>query len=191
MTDGFSDLLGYILTSHVTLKFAFTDDPFQLDNTLALFAVLLNEWYKETGNKMNVKFDSSKPLISKEDLISKLKGLKSKPVTVGPKGLEHVYPLPVGEFELVDSSDHLGVQLADLIASAANFILKNKDPKQEPFRKALEAIPVLQVCDASLRPASAEFLEEALKTPFLESPVDIIASMLDDEEFDGENDSAE
>lgn len=183
-SDNFSDFLAYILSSQMSLRWAFTDDPFQLDNTLSLFTCLINEWYKKTGVKMNVKFDSSKPLIAREGLIAKLKNLGSSTIKVGPQGREHTYPLPVGEFKLVNSTDHLGIQLADLIASAANFILKNKDPKQEPFRKELEAIPALRECDASLRPCSADYLKEVLKTHYNESPVDVITSMLEAQETD-------
>ena len=135
---------------------------------------------------MNVKFDDSDPMKSRIDIITKLKDLKNKTQIVGPKEREHIYPLPVGEFELVDSNDYLGIQIADLIASAFNFIHLNKNPKHEEFRKKLATMPILSTASSTLFPATAEFLEEAMRTPYEGSPIDDIASMLIDNETDPE-----
>lgn len=184
--DSFKDALNMVLATKAITKDSFTNDPFYLDNTLSIFTDLINVWYKDTGIIMNVKFDDSDPMKSRIDIITKLKDLKNKTQIVGPKEREHIYPLPVGEFELVDSNDYLGIQIADLIASAFNFIHLNKNPKHEEFRKKLATMPILSTASSTLFPATAEFLEEAMRTPYEGSPIDDIASMLIDNETDPE-----
>lgn len=93
--------------------------------------------------------------------------------------MEHQYPLPIEHLELVDSSKYLGIQIADIIASAANFILTNKNPQYDKFREELKSIPVLQVADVTLTPASATFLEEAMNTPYNETPIDTLTSFIE------------
>lgn len=94
--------------------------------------------------------------------------------------MEHQYPLPIERLELVDSSEYLGIQIADIIASAANFILTYKNPQYDKFREKLKSIPVLQVTDVTLTPASATFLDEAINTPYNETPIDTLASFIEE-----------
>lgn len=184
--ESFKEALNTVLATQAIAKESFADDPFYLDNTLPIFTDLMNAWYKETGKVLNVKFDDSEPMKNRIDLISKLKDLKIETQTVGPKGREHTYPLPVGEFELVDSNDYLGIQIADLIASAVNFVQLNKNPKYDEFRNKLAALKILSTSSSNLFPATPEFLEEAMRTPYDESPVDDIASMLTEDGKDPE-----
>lgn len=184
--ESFKELLNLILATQATAKDSFTDDPFYLDNTLSIFVDLINDWYRTTGAKSDVKFDNSEPMRTRADMIEKLKNLKTEPKVVGPKGREHVYPLPVGDFQLVDSVDYLGVQIADLIASAFNFLHLNKNPKYDDFRVRLSALSVLKTPSSTLFPATEEFIHDAMKSPYDGSPVDDLASMLGDDEYDNE-----
>lgn len=72
--------------------------------------------------------------------------------------------------------------MADMIASATNFLLTNKDPKQEKFRQELNNIQFLRTCDCSIRPSSFDYLKEAMHSNYDESPLDITASLLCQEE---------
>ncbi len=182
----FKEMLKFVIVSRLTVKDAFTDDKFYLDNTLTLFVSLVFAWYKHTGMLLDIKFDDS-PIATKEDLIRQLMKKREYSITIGPKKMAHQYPLPIEYLELVDSSESLGIQIADIIASAANFILTNKNPQYDKFRGKLKAIPVLQVTDVTLTPASETFLEKAMNTPYNETPIETLTSFI--EENDKEQDS--
>ena len=179
--DTFREALGLVSSTEATVTEAFTNDSFYLDITIPLFMDLVNRWHKETGELPDVKFDSSKPLIARGELITQLKNLNIAPIKIGPNGREHILPLPVGDFALVDSTAFFGVQIADIAASAAYFILTNKKAQLEPFKRQLMALPILTEASSSICPASAEFLEKVMNTPFHGSPIDIIASLLHNE----------
>lgn len=178
----FKEMLGLVIASRFTVADSFTSDKFYLDNTLTVFVSLVFAWHKQTGSGLDIKFDHSKPIAEREELISKLMKNKGDSITIGPKGMEHQYPLPIDKLELVDSQDYIGVQIADIIASAANFILTNTKSKYAEFRKKLESMPALQVADVTLRPSSAAFLRDAMETPYDESPVDSLASFFEGRE---------
>lgn len=176
----FKEMLKFVIASRVTVNEAFSDDKFYLDNTLTVFVSLVFAWYKQTGIRLDIKFDDSKPIATKEDLIRQLMKKREYSITIGPKEMEHQYPLPIEHLELVDSSKYLGIQIADIIASAANFILTNKNPQYDKFREKLKSIPVLQVADVTLTPASATFLEDAMNTPYNETPIDTLTSFIEE-----------
>lgn len=181
----FKEMLGLIISSRFAVADSFTSDKFYLDNTLTVFVGLVFAWNKQFGKGLDIKFDDSKPMATREKFIKKLMAKKEDSITIGPKGMEHQYPLPIDQLELVDSKDYIGIQIADVIASAANFILTNNKPQYAQFREKLKTIPVLQETAVTLTPSSASFLREAMKTPYDESPIDTLASFLegqDDEE---------
>lgn len=78
-------MLKFVIVSRVTVNEAFTDDKFYLDNTLTVFVSLVFAWYKQTGMRLDVKFDDSKPIATKEDLIRQLMKKESIPLQLDPK----------------------------------------------------------------------------------------------------------
>lgn len=183
----FKELLGLVMASRFTVSDSFTSDKFYLDNTLTIFVSLVFAWYSQDGGLMNIKFDNSKPIATREKLIRTLMGKKGASITIGPQGMKHQYPLPIAQLELVDSKDYIGVQIADLIASSVNFILTNNNPQYAQFREKLRSIQVLQKTDITLTPSSAEFLYKAMETPYDESPIDALASFIEGSEDDEED----
>lgn len=81
----FKEMLKFVIVSRVTVNEAFTDDKFYLDNTLTVFVSLVFAWYKQTGMRLDVKFDDSKPIATKEDLIRQLMKKESIPLQLDPK----------------------------------------------------------------------------------------------------------
>lgn len=177
----FREMLDFVLASRITVVESFTQDKFYLDNTLTVFIGLVHAWYKQTKIRMNIKFDQSKPIAERKELIEELMKKRKDSIKIGPKGMEHQYPLPIDNFELVDSKEYIGIQIADIIASSANFILTNEKPQYAEFKEKLKAIPVMQIADVTLTPASAAFLQEAIETPYDESPIDDLVSFIEDD----------
>ena len=125
-------------------------------------------------------------MATRDKFIRKLMAKKEDSITIDPKGIEHQYPLPIDQLELVDSNDYIGIQIADVIASAANFILTNNNPQYTQFREKLKVIPSLQETDVTLTPSSAAFLRVAMQTPYDGSPVDSLTSFFERQDDDEE-----
>ena len=180
-SNEFREMLEIVMASRFTAKEAFTDDKFYLDNTLTVFVSLVFAWYKQTATRLDIKFDESKPIATKDEFIRQLMKYREDSITIGPKGMEHQYPLPIDQLELVDSSEYIGVQIADIIASSINFILTNNNPRYDKFRKKLMTIPVLQETEVTLTPSSADFLRDAMDNPYDEAPVYKLVSFIEED----------
>ena len=126
-TEGvFFEMLSEIPPTIQYIKEALTDMKFYMDLTIPLFSVSIQEWYKRTGEKENVLFDSSEPFFANKEFMERLRDMDVPETIVGYGKGKHVYPLPVGNMEIVKSHDEFGIQLADVFASALCFSLTSR-----------------------------------------------------------------
>ena len=114
------------------LKKALTDKKFYIDLTIPLFSVSIQEWYERTREKDTVLFDSSEPFYANKEFMEHLRDMDVPETVVGYGKGKHVYPLPVGNMEIVKSHEAFGIQLADVFASALCFALT---PREDKFVK--------------------------------------------------------
>ena len=97
---------------------------------------------------------------------------------VGYDNRKHVFPLPIGNIQLASSTDYLGIQIADTIASAIVFILTNKNAKLQKFQQQLQGIEVFKETDVPLTPSTAEQLVKSIDTSSDVNPLDFICEHL-------------
>ena len=57
---------------------------------------------------------------------------------------KHVYPLPVGNMEIVKSHEAFGIQLADVFASALCFALTPREDKFVKYQDKIKSLPIFQ-----------------------------------------------
>lgn len=178
-TDSFKELLSLIPSTIETVQDALVNDnPFYLDNTLSLFVALVGKWYSDTKAKDDIIFDNSKPIAFHKDLIEKLRNMPVKETEVGYDDRKHVYPLPIGNIQLASSTDYLGIQIADTIASAIVFILTNKNAKLQKYQQQLKGLGVFRETDVPLTPSTKEYLLKKIDTSSNINPLDFICEHL-------------
>lgn len=106
--DGFFEMLSEIPPTIQYIKEALTDKKFYIDPTIPLFSVSIQEWYKRTGEKDTVLFDSSEPFYANKEFMEHLRDMDVPETVVGYGKEKHVYPLPVGNMEIVKSHEWVG-----------------------------------------------------------------------------------
>ena len=178
-TNSFKELLFMIPFTLQTVQDALVNDnPFYLDNTLSLFVALVEKWYSNTKAKDNIIFDNSKPIAFQKGLIEKLRDMPVKETEVGYDDRKHVYPLPIGNILLASSTDYLGIQIADTIASAIVFILTNKNVKLQKYQQQLQCFEVFREIDLPLTPSTMEQLTKNFDMSSDINPLDFICNYL-------------
>lgn len=161
--DGFFDMLSEIPPTIIYIKEALSNNKFHIDLTIPLFSISIQEWYKKTGVKDDVLFDSSEPFYANKAFLESLRDINVPETEVGYGKQKHVYPLPVGNMGIVKSYEKFGIQLADVFASALNFALTPRTDKYKQYQDKLKELPVFQNIKLNLAPSSYEFIEERMK----------------------------
>ena len=92
-----------------------------------------------------------------------LRDMEHEETLVGYGENKHVYPLPVGNMELAKSHENFGIQIADVYASALNFILTPRTDKFIKYQESVKGLPIFQEVEINIAPASADFLEKRMK----------------------------
>ena len=161
--DGFFDMLSEIPPTIEYIKEALSNNKFHIDLTIPLFSISIQEWYKKTGVKDDVLFDSSEPFYANKAFLESLRDMNVPETEVGYGKQKHVYPLPVGKMRIVKSYEKFGIQLADVYASALNFVLTPRTDKYKQYQDKLRTLPVFQDIKLNLKPSSLEFIEERAK----------------------------
>lgn len=167
------------LTYHVAETDLPQKDRFYLDNTSSLFFSLLQKWYTQTKEKDNVLFDASKPIAEHKHFLEQLRDMPVDETLVGYDTRKHILPLPVGKIDIVDSKMYLGIQIADVIASAVVFRLTNKTKRMEPFRKKLEGYELLNRFDEVLEGHTIKQLKDVPQSTDDINPLDFICEHMD------------
>lgn len=161
--DGFYDMLSEIPPTIVCIQEALSNNKFHIDLTIPLFSISVQEWYKTTGVKEDVLFDSSEPFYAKKAFLESLRDMSVPETEVGYGNQKHVFPLPVGNMGIVKSYEKFGIQLADVFASALNFALTPRTDKYKQYQDKLKELPIFQNIKLNLAPSSYEFIEERMK----------------------------
>lgn len=81
--DGFFEMLSEIPPTIQYIKEALTDKKFYIDPTIPLFSVSIQEWYKRTGEKDTVLFDSSEPFYANKEFMEHLRDMDVPETVVG------------------------------------------------------------------------------------------------------------
>lgn len=175
-TEQFRHVLFEIPQTIATIDDALPVEAFQLDVTVTLFSRIIQQWHQMTGVKNDVRFDSSEPMFANLELIEGLRDMPVDETIVGYGSTAHIYPLPIGNLSLAKSHENLGIQLADLCASAIYFIQSGKSDKYDKFRSELLAMPLFDYVDINLAPATPEFIEQRMNDVNGINPLDFLIS---------------
>lgn len=138
-SHNFRNMLLAILRALKAPSWFETSDKFTLDVTMSSFVASLEYWRAKINLKFDIVFDNSKPIRSYSEMINKLSDSTIPELMVGYDDRKHQYPLPVNNLELADSKDNIGLQIADILASAFCFIY-NKQSKLAKFKEELIGI---------------------------------------------------
>lgn len=126
-------------------------DQFSIDVTFSTFLVLCDKWAKQIKDKIDVRFDQSKQIVHYNRYIEKTLELApktSKTTEIGYDNRTMSFPHQISSVELVNSTDEMGVQCADLIASSIAFAYNNEEGKMEKFSKQIKESKLFQLSNA-------------------------------------------
>lgn len=168
------EILDLVPQTIITIKEALGVALFYMDLTVPLFSESIQKWYAETGIKHDVLFDSSEPFFASKDLLFSLRDMEHEETKVGYGDNKHVYPFPVGEMQIAKSYEEFGIQLADLFASALNFVLTPRTDKFTKYQDTLREYPLFQSVEVNIAPATAEFINKRMKDVDGIDPLDFI-----------------
>lgn len=158
----------------ITIKAALGVASFYMDLTVPLFSESIQKWYAETRIKFDVLFDSSEPFFASKELLFSLRDMEYEETEVGYGDNKHVYPFPVGKMQIAKSHEEFGIQLADLFASALNFVLTPRSDKFTVYQEVLRQLPLFQSVEINIAPATPEFIEKRMKDVDGIDPLDFI-----------------
>jgi len=173
-TQFFSEMLSLVLLTDECIEEALPATKFSMDLTISLFSMMIQEWYKRTGLKEDVRFDSSEPFYANKSLLEGLKDMKIPETEVGSGISKHVYPFPVGEMRIAQSHSEFGIQLADVYASALNFILTPRRDKFSRYQEELSKLPIFQSIDLNVMPLSPDELKTRMEERLDIDPIEFL-----------------
>lgn len=142
---------------------ALNNKKFYLDLTIPLFSASIQEWYKKTGEKENVLFDSSEPFFANKTFTESLRDMKVPETVVGYGTRKHVYPFPIGNIEIGKSHEKFGIQLADVFASALAFALTPRNDKFKKYQEKIIQLSIFQNIKLNIAPPTIECINERMK----------------------------
>lgn len=174
----FLKFLNFVPQTISTIKSALGVAPFYMDLTVSLFSESIQKWYAYTDIKHDVLFDSSEPFFANQEMLCSLRDMEHEAIKVGYGVNKHVYPLPVGEMQIAKSHEEFGIQLADLFASALNFLLTPRKDKFTKYQEVLRQFPLFQSVEINIAPATEDFLKKRMKDVDGIDPLDFICENL-------------
>jgi hypothetical protein len=162
--EGLKDILLIILTSQDILEHILIEDnKYCLDTTLTSLLNMVNHWSKIHKSKLNIITDNSKQLTHQRETIHKLSTISEEKL-VGYDTRKHTYPLPINSFEMRDSSTSIGIQIADLVASAVAFRWNITTAKYQKFQDELKKLDFFNLPCYPIQPADNIQLIAMLET---------------------------
>lgn len=172
--SGFFEMLSEIPLTIQYIKEALPYMKFYIDLTIPLFSVSVQEWYKRTGEKEDVLFDSSEPFFANKEFMEYLRDMDVPETVVGYGKGKHVYPLPIGNIEIAKSHEEFGIQLADIFASALVFALTPRTDKFVKYQNKIRQLPIFQNIKLNIAPSSIDFIEERMQDTADIDPLDFL-----------------
>ena len=172
--EGFFDMLSEIPPTIQYINESLISKKFYIDLTIPLFSVSIQEWYKRTGVKDNVLFDSSEPFFANKEFMEQLRDMEIEETLVRYGKEKHIYPLPVGNMEIAKSHVEFGIQLADVFASALCFALTPRNDKFVKYQDKIKSLPIFQNIKLNIAPSTNDFIEERMKETAEIDPLDFL-----------------
>ena len=101
-------------------------NKFSIDLALPSLTILSDIWYKKENVRIKIIHDDSKQVqFWKDFIIYMSQHITEKKVDVGFDDRKMTFPLQINSVEMVDSKNHIQIQLSDLIGSSFAFYAKN------------------------------------------------------------------
>lgn len=101
-------------------------NKFSIDLALPSLTILSDVWYKNENVSIKIIHDDSKQVeFWKDYIIFMSKHISKKKVDVGFDDRKMTFPLQIDSIEMVDSKNHIQIQLSDLIGSSFAYYAKN------------------------------------------------------------------
>lgn len=101
-------------------------NKFTIDLALPSLTILSDIWYKNENVQIKIIHDDSKQVeFWKDFIIYMSKHLTDKKVDVGFDERKMIFPLQIESIEMVDSKNHIQIQLSDLIGSSFAYYAKS------------------------------------------------------------------
>lgn len=165
-TKDFASTLSPILASQKIIQDILKDwDTNNFDSTLSGFINLIDYWGRKTDKIFYAFVDNSKPLNHFKHLVDKVKNIYIQQQEIGTDRRTLQLPLKLIDINFVDSKDNVVVQIADIIAGAANHYyraLANEKFKDE-LSEIIGKTKLIELLHSPVWPHQA-FTPEALNT---------------------------
>ena len=170
----FSNILSCIPPTIKHITNALPNNKFCLDLTMPLFSHSVQEWYKKTNTKDDILFDSSEPLFANKEFLEQLRDIDAPETLVGYGKNKHIYPLPIGSIGIAMSHEKFGLQLADVFASAYNFVITPRKDKYTKYQDKIKQLHIFQNIKLKIEPSTIDNIKERMKDKAETDPLDFI-----------------
>lgn len=143
--DDLKSELGALLATRVVVE---TDrssfNPNALDPAIPSFFLHASRWTGRLGVPFNIIHDDSKPIRSEQVVLEAMMSTTEPAKVIGYDRRTMSFPLTATGISLCDSATEPALQVADVIASAASYALRNSKPEDsDDFAESLLATRVL------------------------------------------------
>jgi hypothetical protein len=135
-----------------------------LDPAIPAFVQHSSEWTRRLNIPFRIIHDSSKPLLNEQIVLEAMMSVREVPTEMGYDRRKFVFPIAATGIEFADSVTAPAIQIADLIASSASYVLRSKlEGKHDLFADQLLGTRVLSGSWAPVWP-SLKVTPEDLET---------------------------
>lgn len=119
--EEYKALLSPIINSETIIEKILTGiTKYDLDSTLSGFLNLVDYWGRKTSVSFDALVDDSKQLSHFKGYVDMVRNINIPPQAIGTDRRTMHLPLKLNNLNFVDSKDYTSVQIADIIAGAAN-----------------------------------------------------------------------
>lgn len=133
-------------------------NKFSIDLALPSLTILSDVWYKNENVSIKIIHDDSKQVqFWKDFIIFMSKHISEKKVDVGFDDRKMTFPLQIDSIEMVDSKNHVQIQLSDLIASSFAYYAKNMLLEQNENDKLTKIISDTKLAKMNVHPLQPDF----------------------------------
>lgn len=165
-TNSFKEQLFLIYQSRQIIENILKDwDDYNFDSTLSGFMNLVDYWGRKTDEQFYAYVDDSKPLSHFKHYVDKIKNINIEQQIIGTDRRTFQLPLKLIDIKFQSSKENVVVQIADLIAGAANHYYRSlADPKcADDLSRKIGETKIIDLLHSPVWPHKA-FTPEDLQT---------------------------
>lgn len=154
-------------------------NKFSIDLALPSLTILSDIWYKKENVRTKIIHDDSKQVeFWKDYIIFMSNHITKEKIDVGFDERKMTFPLQIDSIEMVDSKNHIQIQLSDLIGSSFTYYAKNillEKNEDDTLAKIISATRLVKMEVHPLQPDLSFFEKEFIREENDMNPLDFLA----------------